>query len=136
MDFKSLIILIFGFRNVFCCLAWAVDLVVQITDEGRNLYIRPFCPAMTSLSRYLEEAGFSISISSSVFIFLWLFSRCIMDNSIDLMSFVKDMFREFGFVFCVSEIFPLFFKSCIKVSIGSSYIKCVALMYEYEGICK
>ena len=34
---------------------------------------------MTSLSRYLEEAAFSISISSSVFIFLWLFSRCIMD---------------------------------------------------------
>ena len=35
--------------------------------------------AMTSLSRYLEEAAFSISISSSVFIFLWLFSWCIMD---------------------------------------------------------
>ena len=31
---------------------------------------------MTSLSRYLEEAAFSISIS--VFIFLRLFSRCIM----------------------------------------------------------
>ena len=34
---------------------------------------------MTSLSRCLEEAAFSISISSCVFIFLWLFSRCIMD---------------------------------------------------------
>ena len=32
-------------------------------------------PAMTSLGRYLEEAAFNISISSSVFIFLWLFSR-------------------------------------------------------------
>ena len=30
------------------------------------MYIRSFCPAMTSLSRYLEEAAFSISISSSV----------------------------------------------------------------------
>ena len=28
---------------------------------------------------YLEEAAFSVSICSSVFIFLWLFSRCIMD---------------------------------------------------------
>ena len=60
-------------------MAWAVDLGVQITDVGRRLYIGSFCPAMTSLSRYLEEAAFSISISSSVFIFLWLFSRCIMD---------------------------------------------------------
>ena len=46
---------------------------------GRSLYIGSFCPAMTSLSRCLEEAAFSISISSSELIFLWLFSRCIMD---------------------------------------------------------
>ena len=46
-------------------MAWAVDLGVQITDVGRSLYIGSFCPAMTSLSRYLEEAAFSISISSS-----------------------------------------------------------------------
>ena len=51
---------------------------------GRSLYIGSFCPAMTSLSRYLEEAPFSISISSSVFIFLWLFSKCIMD----IVSFI------------------------------------------------
>ena len=36
-----------------CCLAWAVDLGVQITDVGRSLYIGSFCPAITSLSRYL-----------------------------------------------------------------------------------
>jgi len=36
--------------------------------------------------------------------------------------FVKDIFREFGFAFCVSEVFPMFFKS----SVGSSYIKFVA----------
>ena len=48
-------------------MAWAIDLGVQITDVGRSLYIWSFCPAMTSLSRYLEEAAFSISISSSVF---------------------------------------------------------------------
>ena len=41
---------------------------VQITDEGRSLYIGSFCPAMTSLGRYLEEAAFSISISSSLFV--------------------------------------------------------------------
>ena len=68
--FKSLIISIVRFRNLFCCLVWAVDLGVQIIDEGRSFYIGSFCPAMTSLSRYLEEAAFSISISSSVFIFL------------------------------------------------------------------
>ena len=60
-------------------MVWAVDLGVQIADVGRSLYIGSFCPAMTSLSRYLQEAGFSISISSSAFIFLWMFSRCIMD---------------------------------------------------------
>ena len=77
LEFKSLIILIIGFRNFFCCLDWAVDLGVQITDERRSLYIGSFCFAMISLSSYSDEAAFSISISSSVFIFLWLFSRCI-----------------------------------------------------------
>ena len=38
----------------------AVDLGVQITDEGRSSTIESFCPAMTLLSRYLEEAAFSI----------------------------------------------------------------------------
>ena len=113
---------------------------VQITDVGRSLYIGSFCPAMTSLSRCLEEAAFSISITSSVFIFLWLFSTCIMDTKkyhvfapmyyghsffycFHFMSFVKDMFRDFRFAFCVSEVFPMFFESCVEVSIGSSYIK-------------
>ena len=32
------------------------------------------------------------------------------------------MFREFGFAFCVSEVFPMFFESCVEVSVGSSYI--------------
>ena len=31
------------------------------------------------------------------------------------MSFPKDMFREFGLALCVSEIFPVFFKSYIEV---------------------
>ena len=39
------------------------------------------------------------------------------------MSFVKDMFRKFGFAFCVSEIFPIFFESCVEFSVGSSYTK-------------
>ena len=70
LEFKSLIIVIVGFlkfRIFVCCLAWAVDLGVQITVVGRSFYIGSFCPAITSLSRYLEEAAFSISISSSVF---------------------------------------------------------------------
>ena len=60
--------------------AWPGLLIlgVHITNERRSLYIGPFCPTMTSLSRYLEEAAFS-RISSSVFIFLWSFSTCIMD---------------------------------------------------------
>ena len=41
------------------------------------------------------------------------------------MSFVKDMLREFRFAFCVSEVFPMFFESCVEVSVGSSYIKIV-----------
>ena len=39
------------------------------------------------------------------------------------VPFLKDVFREFGFVFCVSEIFSKFFKSCVEVSVGYSYIK-------------
>ena len=76
LEFKSLIILIVGFRNFFCCLVWAVDLGVQITDEGRSLYYGSYCLAITSLSRYLEEAAFSISISLSVFIFLGFSILC------------------------------------------------------------
>ena len=37
------------------------------------------------------------------------------------------MFREFGFAFCVSEVFPMFFEFCVEVSVGSSYIKFVAV---------
>ena len=68
MEFKSLIIVIVVFKILIFCLllVWAVDLGVQITDVGRSLDIGSFCPAMTSLSRCLEEAAFSISISSSV----------------------------------------------------------------------
>ena len=43
------------------------------------------------------------------------------------MSLVKDMFREFGFAFCISEVFPMFFKSCVEVSVGSFYITFVAV---------
>ena len=43
------------------------------------------------------------------------------------MSFVKDMFREFGFAFSISEVFPMFFESCVEDSVGSSYIKFVAV---------
>ena len=37
------------------------------------------------------------------------------------------MFGEFGFAFCVSEVFPIFFEYCVEVSVGSSYIKSVAV---------
>ena len=37
------------------------------------------------------------------------------------------MFREFEIAFCVSEVFPMFFESCVEVSVGSSYIKFVAV---------
>ena len=45
----------------------------------------------------------------------------------NFMSFIKDMFRQFGFAFCISEVFPMFFKYCVEVSVGSSYIKFVAV---------
>jgi len=38
------------------------------------------------------------------------------------MSYVKNMFRNFVFAFCVSEVFPMFFEPFVEVSIGSSYI--------------
>ena len=28
------------------------------------------------------------------------------------------MFREFGFAFCVSKVFPMFFESCVEVYVG------------------
>ena len=72
---------------------------------------------MTSLSRFSEEAAFSISISSSVFIFSKVVFLVYYGHGFfycfHFMSFVKDTFWEFGFVFCVSEIFPMFFKSII-----------------------
>ena len=43
------------------------------------------------------------------------------------MFFLKDMFREFGLTFCVSEVFPMFFKSCVEVSVFSSYLKFLAV---------
>ena len=67
---------------------------------------------MTSLSSVFGGAAFSILISSSVFIFLWLFSRCIMD----LVSSI--VLREFWPSFYIFEIFPMFFESCVKVSVG------------------
>ena len=54
-EFKSLIIVIVSFQNCVCCLDWVVYLGVEITDEGRSLYIGSFCPAMTS-----SEEAFSI----------------------------------------------------------------------------
>ena len=39
LEFKSLIILIAGFQNFAFCLVQAVDLGVQINDDGRSLYI-------------------------------------------------------------------------------------------------
>ena len=104
-----MIILIVGFRNFFSCLVWAVDFGVQITGEGRSLYIRSFCPAMTSLSRYLEEAPFSISISSSVFVLKVCYGHGFF-YCFHFMSSLKDKFREFGFAFCVSKVFHMFFK--------------------------
>ena len=43
------------------------------------------------------------------------------------MCFVKDMFREFRFAFCESEIFLMFFESSVEVSVGNPYIKFVAI---------
>ena len=43
------------------------------------------------------------------------------------LSFHRDMFGEFGFAFSVFEVFPMFFKSCVEVSVGSSYIEFVAV---------
>ena len=44
----------------------------SLTKE-MSLYIGLFRPMMTSLSRHLDEAAFSIPISSVMLIFVWLF---------------------------------------------------------------
>jgi hypothetical protein len=43
------------------------------------------------------------------------------------MPFPKDMVREFGIAFGITEICPVFFKSYVKISVGSSYIKFVTV---------
>jgi hypothetical protein len=73
---KSQIISMVGFRNFFC--AWSGLFILELKSLMRG-EVCTFYPAMTSLSRYLEETAFSISIFSSVFVLLLLFSRCIMD---------------------------------------------------------
>ena len=65
LQFKSRSIVIVDFQNFVCSLTWAVDLGVQIADDGRSLYIVSFWPAMIALSRYLEEAAFSILVTST-----------------------------------------------------------------------
>ena len=70
---------------------------VQITEEGRSLYIGSFCPAVTSLSRCLEEAAFSISFYSSVYFSMVVFEVYYGHSffyCFHVMSFVKDMFRR------------------------------------------
>ena len=74
---------------------------------------------MTSLSMYLEDAAFSISISSSVFIFQWLFSRCIMDIISSTVFISCPSLRTCSENFCESEVFPMFFESCVEVSVDS-----------------
>ena len=55
LKFESLIILIVGFRNFFCCLAWAVDLGVQSVIETSTVN----CPSQeteeTSIPTRLVE---------------------------------------------------------------------------------
>ena len=77
-EFKSLISLIVGSRNLFGCLVWAFDLWVQITDDGISLYIGSFCPAMTSLSKYIIYVNITCI---TVFMVWWIFTRgvdCIL----------------------------------------------------------
>ena len=47
------------FKTLF--VGWAVDLRVQIIDEGRSLYIGSFCPAMTSLTNHIVWSDIPIS---------------------------------------------------------------------------
>ena len=65
---------------------------------GRSLYIGSFCPAITSLSRYLEGAAFNISISSSVFIFLYSLGK--LRRHIGLKYSLSDS----PFNFCIANL--------------------------------
>ena len=80
---------------------WAIDLEFKPLTEGMSLYTGSLRPVMTSLSRYYE-AAFSISISSSAFIFygcfqgvLWswfvlLFSLCLMAFNFEILPSVLE----------------------------------------------
>ena len=62
------IVVIIAINNLFVTFKIRSD---EVHDEGRSLYIGSFCPAMTSLSRYLEETAFSKSIDYIVVIIVY-----------------------------------------------------------------
>ena len=86
MKFKSLIISTVRFQNFFWCLVWAVDFDVQITDEGRTFVHWVILSCDDIIEQVFGGGCFNILISTSVCIFLWLFSRCIMDIVSSIVS--------------------------------------------------
>ena len=89
------------------------------------MYIGSFCPAMASLSRFLEEATFRISISSSVFIFLWFFSWCIKDIVYSISFISCPSLRTLYILFCI----PYFLGMIARSSIFS-FQKCLNMTYQ------
>ena len=79
-----------------------------------SLYTGPLCPLMTSLSRYKVKVAFSISISSSIFIFLQ-FSRCMdLVSSIVFISRPSLMAQSENLDFPSAQIFSFVFYTLKK----------------------
>ena len=108
----QLIIVIVGFQNFVCCLVWAVLSWSSNHCVGRSLYIGSSCPAMTSLSKCLEEAAFSISISSSVFIFLWFAFKVYYGHSFLKTTTVATVCMQSHaiFVYTTPKVLKIFHK--------------------------
>ena len=73
----------------------------KLLSEGMILYSGSLRPLMKSLTRYQEESAFSISISSRMFNFLWLFSRGIMfmmSSILHYTTFLNEVVREFSII--------------------------------------
>ena len=92
--------------------------IIHLENNHRKINTLETAFSIWSLQVCLFYYGYFQGVLRTWFLLLFSFH---------FMTFLKNMFREFGFAFCVSEVFPMFFKSCVEVSVGSSYIKFVAV---------
>ena len=92
--------------------------IIHLENNHRKINTLETAFSIWSLQVCLFYYGYFQGVLRTWFLLLFSFH---------FMTFLKNMFREFGFPFCLSEVFPMFFKSCDEISVSSSYIKFVAV---------